>query len=370
MAFPASKLVKWQLLCATVLLAIAGNLRGQEMHFSQYLENPALLNPALTGVANPLRGSITYRDQWRSVTTPYKTFGVSFETRLRNGNWQSVDNFRSMTFKERGVGRLAWGLSVYNDKAGTAGLTTTNGNFNIASFVPISKKSFISVGLQAALVQRKIDSGKLIFPDQYNSATGYDPGNTTGERLSSLNFTYADFGAGLLWSYGQEEKRIASYAQFKANAGFSVYHLNTPKQAFLMNGSSIDMKYVAHADVFYAPANSNVGFAPSFVAQSQGSSLQFIGGMTMRYYLKDNSHYTGLVKRNSIGYGVYGRSLDAMIMSFLYEIREQYFICFSYDVNLSALAPSSSGRGGFEMTLRYTPTAAYLYEKRPKVDLK
>lgn len=55
---------------------------SQDFHFSQFNETPDLVNPALTGVSNIMRASIIYRDQWRSVTVPYTTYGVSVESRF------------------------------------------------------------------------------------------------------------------------------------------------------------------------------------------------------------------------------------------------------------------------------------------------
>jgi type IX secretion system PorP/SprF family membrane protein len=343
------------------------SIHAQDMHFSQFIENPAMLNPALTGVASPFRGSLSYRSQWRNVSAPYKTFGVSFETRLNNGNWKQVDKFRSMTFKERSVGRLAWGLSVYNDKAGTPGLSVTRGNFNVATFVPVSKKSFIALGFQATLVQRKIENGTLLFPDQYGPG-GYDPVYNSAERFNSLIFTYGDYSAGALWSYRQEEKRITTKTQVKGNAGFSVYHFTQPEQAFLLTKQTTRIKYITHGELTIFPSNSNLALVPSLMAQIQGPSHEITGGLLLKYYLKDNAHYTGFVKRSSVGYGLYGRSKDAMIISVLYELQEQYLFCMSYDINISALAAASGGRGAIEMTLRYTPPAAFLDEKKPKME--
>ena len=53
-----------------VILLIAFNftseiLHAQDFHFSQYNENPALVNPALTGATSALRASLVYKDQWR-----------------------------------------------------------------------------------------------------------------------------------------------------------------------------------------------------------------------------------------------------------------------------------------------------------------
>lgn len=336
---------------------------AQDLHFSQFNEHHAIINPALTGVTEVFRASISYRDQWRSVSTPYKSFGVSFETRLNNTSWKQVDKFRSMTFKERSVGRLAWGLSVYGDRAGSGNLNSTQSNFSLATFVPFTKKSFLSIGLQASYIQRRLEAGKLIFPSQY-SGYGYDPNLSPNEKFVTDNYKYFGFAGGAVWSYGQEDKRIGSNRHVKAKAGLSFYRLAVPHPGFFANKESLQMKYIAHGDVYYAPANFNSAIIPSFVVQRQGKTIEVVAGAMLKYYLFDNSKYTGHVKRSSIAGGIYYRNRDALIIALNFEKEEQYVLGLSYDINTSALVSTSAGRGALELTLRYMPPKAFLYQKK------
>jgi type IX secretion system PorP/SprF family membrane protein len=346
-----------------ILIFYSVTLFSQDIHFSQFNENAALVNPAMTGVANPLKASVCYKDQWRSITVPYRTFGVSFETRLNNSSWQQVDKFRTMTFKERSVGRLAWGLSVYGDKAGSGNLGSTLANFSLATFVPTGKKSFLSLGLQTRFVQRRVDNGNLVFPSQY-SGSGYDPGLPQREKISTPNYNYVSFAAGCLWSYGQEEKRIATNSQVKAKVGFSFYNIAQPHESFYPYKQTSTLKYVAHGDLLFAPANFNFAFVPSFIFQLHGSSSEFVSGLSIKYNINHNSKYTGYLKRSFLDYGVYYRNKDAIIFMAAFEKEEQYAIILSYDVNTSQLVGVSTSRGGFELTLRYTPPKAFLYQKK------
>ncbi|HMZ89019.1 MAG TPA: type IX secretion system membrane protein PorP/SprF, partial [Chitinophagales bacterium] len=55
-------------LCASVTYA-------QDIHFSQFFAAPILVNPANTGnFIGSARIGLNYRDQWGSVTIPYRTF--------------------------------------------------------------------------------------------------------------------------------------------------------------------------------------------------------------------------------------------------------------------------------------------------------
>jgi type IX secretion system PorP/SprF family membrane protein len=339
------------------------NCYAQDMHFSQFNENPSLVNPALTGVSNPFRASVNYKDQWRSVTTPYKTFGVSFDSRLNNSSWQQVDKFRTMTFKERSMGRIAWGLSVYGDKAGTGKLGSTESSFLLATFVPISRKSFISVGTRTSFIQRSLDNSRLVFPSQYNGKS-YDPNLPQNERFSDVNYNYLDFAFGALWSYGQGDRRIITNAELRAKAGFACYHISGNHSGFYYYQQRSNTKYVFHGDLLYSPMNFNIAVVPSFMMQMQGNSVEAIMGSMLKYYLNFNSKYTGNIKRSSIGYGLYYRNRDAVIFTIAVEKDEQYVISLSYDLNTSKLVSASTGRGGLELALRYTPPKAFLYQKK------
>ena len=52
------------------IFGIGASAFSQDLHFSQYTENPSLVNPALTGSQYVMRASVIYKDQWRSVTVP------------------------------------------------------------------------------------------------------------------------------------------------------------------------------------------------------------------------------------------------------------------------------------------------------------
>jgi len=343
------------------LVLIGFKIKSQDIHFSQFNENPALINPALTGATSPIRASLTNKDQWRSVSKPYKTMGASFETRFRSDNWQQVEG-KSMTFKQS-VSKLAGGLSFYKDKVGDGNLGQTQINLSLATFIAFNKKNYISVGLQGSLIQRMVDHTKLIFSNQYNG-TVYDPNQPSREDFTNLKFTYFDFGTGAQWTYSREQKNMDADKQFTSHFGFSVYHLTQPKQEYFGTLSKMHMRYVSHGDLIASIKNSHMAISPSYLVQFQGPSKEIIIGSMLRHYLKSNSKYTGLVKRNCIGYGLYYRSNDAILFSALLEWQEKLAMIMSYDLNVSTLAPASSFRGGFEITLRYTAPKSFLYQRK------
>jgi hypothetical protein len=49
---------------------------AQDISFSQFYDQPLLRNPALAGIfTGDVRFTASYRNQWQSVTIPYRTFG-------------------------------------------------------------------------------------------------------------------------------------------------------------------------------------------------------------------------------------------------------------------------------------------------------
>lgn len=336
-------------------------LSSQDFHFSQYNENPLLMNPALAGATNVMRLSVSYRSQWQSVTTPFSSYGLSFESRFKASNWDKADPKQTMTFK-KSKNRMAGGITIYNDKAGDSKMGTLATNLTYAMFFPLNKNSNLSLGLQGGFVQRKMDPTKLIYGAQYNGYT-YDPTMSSGEAYSRQSFMYGDLGSGICYTFNREERSITANDRIMAQVGLGAFHLTRPNQNFT-NGEKdrLHRKYVFHGNFLFGIPNSKIGIAPSWITQFQGSSKEINAGMMIKYYIKDNSKYTGFLKQSSIGLGAYYRTGDAVVSSLLIETG-RFAIGFSYDINTSKLATASNAKGGFEISLRMMTPTAFLYQR-------
>ena len=63
---------------AVLLLAFIG--QAQDIHWSQFNDNPVFQNPGNTGNFNgDVRFVGNFRDQWRAVSVPYQTLSLSGE---------------------------------------------------------------------------------------------------------------------------------------------------------------------------------------------------------------------------------------------------------------------------------------------------
>jgi type IX secretion system PorP/SprF family membrane protein len=343
-------------------LAVTVNLYSQDLHFSQFNETPSLVNPALTGSQYVLRAGAIYKNQWGSVTVPYTTFGASFEMKLKASAWDKQDPFRSKSYK-KAFSRMAAGLSFFNDKAGDGNMGSNQVNLSLATFIKTGSLSTISIGMQGTVVQKSVTFDNFIFSNQYNGSA-YDPLMNNYEDPSAASFVYLDVAAGALYNYIKEESAIGENDFLRWNMGAAVYHLNNPKQKYLTDSPDrLYGKITAHASAVIGIPHSNAGVAPSVLAEFQGPQKEIIFGLMGKYYLKDDSRYTGYVRKSSIGLGVYYRNSDALIASLLLEIG-QYAIGMSYDLNTSGLKKVSTLRGGPEITLRFNSANPFLFQKR------
>ena len=63
-----------------LLLLTAQFATAQDINFSQFYELPLLRNPALAGIfSGDYRVTAAFRNQWQSVTVPYRTIALGME---------------------------------------------------------------------------------------------------------------------------------------------------------------------------------------------------------------------------------------------------------------------------------------------------
>jgi len=321
-----------------VLLSIVSN--GQDIHFSQFSNMPLLQNPGLAGAMTPFEGSLIYRSQWRSVTIPYKTYAASINMRFNQN--------RNKT------GFWAGGISFFGDQSGNGNLRTTIGNISTAYHVHLNKYNKLGLGVQAGFGQRQIDPGNFRWGSQY-SGSAYNGDLPIGEQISNPSFMYPDVSAGLVWSFNNNSKDVfmTRNKYRKGNLGVSVFHINRPNYSFNTTGERLFMKFVAHGNFLFSIPDSRIAINPGFMYYRQGPSSEVYFGAMIRRSLIERSKYTDNFKGSGASAGLYLRSNDALVFSTLFELAH-YSIGMTYDLNVSKLSRSSGGRGGFELSFKYT----------------
>ncbi len=331
-------------------------LKAQDFQFTQYYEHHALINPALTGTEQDIRAVLATKSQWKKAAgKSYKSYGTSVDAKVLKGSWEKAKKGQPKKYKTD-VGRIGAGLAVYRDKAGDAGLSQLQLNGSVAAFLPVSKFSFLSYGVQAGWQWRRQEIVDLIYPNQYRPG-GYDISAYNGETLPVDKYRFFDLSTGFMWAYGYSQKGFLYSKQTKARLGLAAYHLTTPKLRTLGNAAEdLKMKYVFHGDLLINYKKTDIAINPNFVMQMQGKQLTAMAGVMVRYYLQHSqAHYTKFVKNTSVSGGLSYRSSDAISLTCLYEAEEKYAFGLSYDLNINGLRKANHMRGGPELMIRFTP---------------
>lgn len=315
-----------KLIISLVIFFISAEaVRAQDIHFSQFHRSPFNLNPALAGnFDGDYRITANQRSQWRSVTTPYNTFGIA-------GDAKNL-------LKTQPVNGA---ISIYNDKAGDSKLRTFKLNLAGSYAYALSSDSsqFLNFGLQTGFTQLSINYNDLSFDNQYINQS-YQPGAANGEIFDRNSRTYLNLNAGINWTYTIDEKK-------KVNAGLGLFNITKPKQTFYTDEEvRLDRRLNFHAGgEFYV--NDDIDAMPAILFMSQGKFKEFIFGSEGRYTLNETPG-----EYRAIFAGLWYRNRDAGFISAGMEYNN-ITVGVSYDINVSGLVPASRYRGGLEFSLIY-----------------
>lgn len=304
---------------------------AQDFTFSQFYEQPVLRNPALAGLyKGDLRVSSIYRDQWASITVPFRTTSLSVEYKSPVSN--STDFFTT-------------GLQMSMDGAGDIRLKRTQllPFINYHKSLSGERDSYLSVAFMGGPVFSQFDPTQIKFGDQYRNG-GYSAANPTSQVLRGNGYNYWDLWAGISYS-------TVFNNQLKFYIASSIAHVNNPKIKSVISSEagSIDPKYSFNIGI-NGKANDR-DYITAFVDYfSQGGSRQIIGGLLYGF----SAHSTYDDQEPTILYvGSFFRLNDAVIPVIKLSFNH-YSMGISYDVNISKLNTVSNWRGGLELSMAYT----------------
>ena len=323
-----NNLLAFSFLVVMTGLCVSTKALAQDMHFSHYFNSPMQQNPAHAGAFDgDWRVGLNYRNQWQSVTVPWRTFDLF-------GDINIMDDTEKPFY-------FGAGLLIMRDKAGDGALGTMKflGSGAVHYRIKKQEQHTLSAGIQLGYVRKSIDWNKLYFHNQWNDAT-FDPNLPSFEQYKGNSLGYPDASVGLL--YRNYHKQNINYY-----ASGALQHLIQPKETFYEGGSNkLGFRPTAGAGVSVM-VTGQLSVSPSvhYMTQKKASEL-LVGGM-LGYDI------TGESQKKMVVYGgVYNRMKDA----FFPVIGMDYgpwrgFV--SYDVNTSELKPASNGRGGIELSLVY-----------------
>jgi len=314
-----------------VILLLTYSVNAQDIHWSQFNDNPIFQNPANAGNFNgDYRFVANYRDQWRSVTVPYTTLSLSADSKLEKHK------------------NLGYGILFFHDVVGDGSLRTIEVQGNVSYLLKLSKDSTHTVraGINVGMNHRQLNFDKLYFNNQYDGIQ-YNPSLSSNEVLNNDRKTNFSIGIGAVYQYYVNKR-------FNIIGGVGAYNLNKPNQGFYNDVILRDIRTNIFAKGIY-----KIGFdwdiVPSVNLSFQGKYNEIIVGSSVKYTLVDR-----LGEYRALYAGGWFRNKDAGYISAGMDY-QNWFIGLSYDINFSKLVPASRARGGFEIALRYI-----LYRFKPK----
>lgn len=318
-------------LCALVL-----RLFSQDVHFSQYYLSPLSLNPANTGnYKGDYRFFGNYRTQWKDISNAYKTFsaGVDFNIFPKNLNFSG-------------------GLLCINDKSG--------GNLSVTKILPSAafhKKLggyHLHAGLQPGIVVQSIDFYANSFPNQLNWDKGsFDNTLPNYETNVGQRFVYFDLNTGVAASrrFGKLEPEI----------GFSVFHLNKPKQSFLSTNHRLPVRQSYNVALSFYVTRSLILKGYSLYGYTDKVS-DWVSGLNIEYVLSKDAFFTNSLFAGFMWRDGFKRNPDAGIVTAGVNY-SHYTIGFSYDITFSQLKTSVDSKGAFEIAFIYRAKNTRLTKK-------
>lgn len=319
----------WIRAVAAVMVAIAMlgafPLAAQDLHFSQFMNNPLLTNPANTGF-NPdydYRIGASYRSQWWSLPVPYKTASI----------WGDVQVMRD----KFGNGWMGLGGVILRDEAGSGGLKSTKAYASVAWHQELGYNSLLSGGFNVGFASKSIDIPSFRFENQWNGKF-FDAGLPNGEPFAYSQIGYLDLQAGLNYAYFPSDNLYL-------NAGVSLMHLNRPRESFFSEAYSdnrVPMRYTGFANASIK-LNDQWIINPNIYYSYQTGSSEFMGGLMAQYNLGQYG------EQQLIG-GAYYRPGDAAIGVVGLQWKD-IRLTFSYDATTSNIKNFNGGNGAMEFSL-------------------
>lgn len=296
---------------------------AQDIHWSQFNDNPIFQNPANTGQFNgDIRFIGNYRDQWRSVTVPFQTINVTVD---------------SKPYERRDIG---YGIMVFHDVVGDGNFRTIEVQGSLSKLYKLTADSMhtMRLGFNFGINHRQLNFDKFYFDNQYNGVQFF-PSLPTGESLASDRKTNISFGTGAIYQYHVNERM-----NFTGGLGF--FNINRPNQGFYGQAIRRDLRVNLFGKGIYE-LNYDWDLVPGIQISFQGKYREIMVGSSVKYTLVDR-----LGEYRAVYGGLFYRNRDAAFISLGMDF-QAWFVGVSYDVNFSKLVPASRTRGGLEIAVRY-----------------
>ncbi len=309
------------------LLWVSNSSAQQRPHYSQYLQNMSVLNPAVTGVNSGIDLRLGVRSQWQGLQNAPKTGYITFSTPFSLGG--DMANYRASDLGViepqtrddvadyiSSMSHHSIGAVFLSDKSGP--LNRVTGNVTYAYHLAIGDRSNLSVGVGLGVNKLALDAQSLIFDEAGDPVIGI-----SGE----INKYTPDLNAGIYFYTGTFYFGASMQQLLKNNLAF--------------DGSFNTGKEVAHFFVttgYKFWLNNDFNITPSVM-------LKLVNPAPKAFDLSMNVGY-----RDTFWIGGGYRKNDAFFGNFGFNVAEMVGIGYAFDRTISELNTVSSG--SHELTLK------------------
>ncbi len=308
------------------------NLKGQDIHYSQFYNSPLNINPALTGVFNgDVRVVGSMRDQWRQIPVPYTTFSANYDQKYYT--------------KNRDKGFFGFGAIFNYDRSGDPNYNIMNLNLTGSYSYLINSNNVLTGGLLLGFASEGFDGDQLTW-DNYWTGTVIDETLGSGENFDGQRVNYLESGIGINYRY---QKSSRTYL----NLGVGAWHLIPPNLTFLANQSrlSLPVRYAVNFETLFK-TTEKIDIQLHGIYARQQRYQELLAGGLLRFHINQNPG-----KKYAVDLGLsYRFAGDLIPIAALHY--NQWYIGASYDFNLTGFHTQHdiNRLGGPEVHVRYIIT--------------
>ncbi|MES2762047.1 MAG: type IX secretion system membrane protein PorP/SprF [Bacteroidota bacterium] len=261
--------------------------------WTHYRSNQTLFNPAFCGTKRLVDIRINYRNQWTGYDGAPKTYALALNSRL----WK---------------GRVGLGGFVFKDDIGP--FNTFNGSVTAAYHLKFAD-SELSFGVQGNYMKTRLNGNSITLRNQQDKAIN--------QYTSDADGTF-DGSFGLL------------YFNDRFHLGVGANNISSSKFEFYQNDSLKKGKYT-NSPHYNISAGFNWADNPDFTFENSVLAV-YVPGVPMTFDYTLRIH----MKKQLIA-GFSFRPSDAVALHLGCTIKENFQICYSYDIITSPLRKYQSG---------------------------
>lgn len=226
----------------------------QRPHYTQYILNNYIINPALAGIENYTDVKISHRHQWLGIQDAPVTTYITVSSPIRKKDYRitatsfAVDgeNPRGKVYAESyeaAPQHGGWGMTVLNDQTGPLNRFSLYGTYSY--HMGLGAQTSLAMGVSAGFINNSLNAGKLFFDypvDPAVAGSGY------------INTIRPDIITGL-WLYSARYFAGLSVHQILPQGlGFSNDTLKADRKSYPTTFVTAGYKFFLSDDVSFIPS--------------------------------------------------------------------------------------------------------------------